>query len=261
MSIRMFRRCRAAAPVALAVAIGSFAGAKPPDLPALSREAVAPRAGSRQIEIVVMDGQNKTEAAEPLAVMPLEVEQISVMPTESSPVANADPRLAGARRLYRIGERCRREGDFDMAVNCYNETHLLAPNSVYGRKAQERLKKIQAPHAADPVSGDAETQEPPRPMPQRRAASPEVLFVPLPPRDLTIHVDEPETYGASSSILLELSDAVRAASGIDIDLEIAARPDGCVRARGSIQAGNLGCKVLYQDGDGRLTLLVVPTKP
>jgi hypothetical protein len=87
------------------------------------------------------------------------------------------------------------------------------------------------------------------------------LFVPLPPRDLTIHVDEPKTYETSSSLLRELGDAMRAASGIDLDLEIATRPDGCLRACGSIQAGNIGCKVLYQDNNGRLTLVVVPTKP
>jgi hypothetical protein len=195
MSIRMLKRCRAAAPVALAVAISSVAGAKPPDLPALSREAVAPLAGNHPLEIVDQEGESKQMTTEPLTAMPREVEQIAVMPTESEmtrtlTVSPTDPRRAGARKLYRIGERCRREGDLDMAVNCYYETHLLSPNSTYGRKAQERLKEIQTRRATDP--GDAEGQELPQPMPQRRAVSPEVLYIPLPPGDLIIHVDDPE---------------------------------------------------------------------
>jgi len=251
MSIRMLRRCRAAVPVALAVAVNSFAGAKPPDLPSASREAVAPQAGSRQVEIGDQDRESKPLEAEQIPVMPTEVEVIRAKPA----VVDVDPRLAGARRLYLIGERCRRQGDLDMAVNCYHETHLLCPLSSYGRKASQRLMEIEARRVTEPVLGDAEEQETPRPMPRRRATPPAsgsflqpplpatdenviraleqvldefiqppprkitieleearpapgtgeeqgppvvtrppVLFVPLPPRNLTIYVEEPESY-------------------------------------------------------------------
>jgi len=293
MSNRMLRRCRAAVPVALAVAVSSFAGAKPPDLPTVSREAVAPQAGSRQVDVVDPDCEDKPlETAVPverLTVMPTEIEVIRVKPVG----VDKDPRLAAARRLYLIGERCRREGDLDMAVNCYHETHLLCPASGYGRKARQKLKQVEARRAAVPAPAEAEEQEPPRPLPQHLVAPPEggkpseitieldqvqsapagqtqeppvatkpaVLIVPLPPRDLTIYVDEPETYGSTSSLLREVSDIMLAAAGVDIDLEIAAGHGGGLRACGSIQAGKLGCKVLYEDCDGHTTLVVVPSKP
>src|ERR1700757_1228032 len=115
MSRRMHRIHTAS--LALALAISPVAGAKPPDLPAASREAVAPP-----------------------------VEHIPVMPTEAkAPEPSAqDARISGARRLYLIGERCRREGDLDMAINCYHEVGLLTPHNVYGRKARRRLHEIEA---------------------------------------------------------------------------------------------------------------------
>ena len=189
MSTRMFWNCRAAGSVVLALAVSSLAAAKPPDLPSASREAVAPQ-----------------------------VEQIPVMPAE------IHGEFSGARRLYLIGERCRRSGDFDMAVNCYHEVDLLSHRSTYGRKARRRLHQIETQRALDPAPAGAEEQEVPLPMPQRldarslrkkitielepapsapnpgqappgTAAKIPVLTIPLLPRNLTIHVDQPETYG------------------------------------------------------------------
>jgi len=246
MSIRMFRKC---APFALAAAFNSYAAAKPPDLPCVSREAVAPQAGGEEVEIVDQNQINAPRQPEQIPIMPIEV-------IRAKPVAtDADPQLIGARRLYLIGERCRREGDYDMAVNCYNETRLLSPKSPYAHKAGQRLREIEARRATEPTLTDAEEQEAPHPMPRRRVApppsesllqpllapvdesvlraleqvlddmakpqprkiiieleqsqpapdaseeqeppavqKPKVLFVPAPPRDLTIYVEEPETY-------------------------------------------------------------------
>lgn len=190
MSIRT-HRCSAVS-LALVLGLGSLAGAKPPDLPSASRETVAPQ-----------------------------VEQIPVMPKESKvavPLAkvDVDARLSGARRLYLIGERCRRTGDFDMAVNCYYEVDQLSPHSSYARKARQRLHQIDAQRTTAPPSGDTEEQEVPRPMPatlphqkitieSEPAQSPPeaartgtkipVLRVPLPPRNLAIYVEEPEAQG------------------------------------------------------------------
>jgi hypothetical protein len=54
-----------------------------------------------------------------------------------------------ARQMYHIGERCRRAGDRDMALNCFNETRLLCPASVYGRLAAQRIEEMEAERAAD----------------------------------------------------------------------------------------------------------------
>jgi hypothetical protein len=191
-----FQRSFFFASLALAAWFGNVAAAKPPDLPSASREAVSPQ-----------------------------VEQIPVMPRATKatvpmvPMAKIDPdgRVSGARRLYLIGEHCRRVGDLDMAVNCYHEVDLLSPHSAYARKARRRLHEIEAKRSTAPTSGDAEEQEIPRPMPRfllpekitielepahsapDQASPPAqtripVLHVPLPPRNLTIYVEEPESY-------------------------------------------------------------------
>lgn len=59
-----------------------------------------------------------------------------------------------ARRLYRIAERCRRKGDYEMAYSCYLEVELLVPNSPLGRQARKHMTACQ-----DHLSG-AEEAEP-----------------------------------------------------------------------------------------------------
>jgi hypothetical protein len=193
MSVRLSKSYIAS--LSFAALVGSWAGAKPPDLPSASREAVAPQ-----------------------------VEQIPLMPLQTTakaqPAKADDGRPSGARRLYLIGERCRRTGDLDMAVNCYHEVDLLSPHGPYGRKARRRLHAIELQRISHPTSGDAEEQEAPLPMPRfvprenitielesvqrgldtapASSSAPvkiPVLRVPLPPRNLTIYVEEPESYG------------------------------------------------------------------
>jgi hypothetical protein len=69
-------------------------------------------------------------------------------------------KMLAARRMYQIGQRCARTGDLDMARNCFQETHLLAPTSRYGRHAIDRLSEIELRQATDETS-DAEQQEQP----------------------------------------------------------------------------------------------------
>jgi hypothetical protein len=66
-------------------------------------------------------------------------------------------KLLTARRMYRIGQRCLTKGDLDMAYNCFQEAHLLAPTSRYGRQAVTRMSEIDARKTQE---GAAEEQEP-----------------------------------------------------------------------------------------------------
>src|SRR5262249_21781780 len=72
----------------------------------------------------------------------------------------ADPhKLTEARHLFQIGERCRREGDLDLPVNCNKEAELLCPKRPSARLAAERLRQIKQARAAK--TGAGEEQEPP----------------------------------------------------------------------------------------------------
>jgi hypothetical protein len=66
--------------------------------------------------------------------------------------------LAAARTMFQIGERCQRNGDLDMARNCYDETRQMAPHSRYGRLAARRITQIDALRSAEEASD--ETGEP-----------------------------------------------------------------------------------------------------
>jgi hypothetical protein len=63
-------------------------------------------------------------------------------------------RLAETRKLYLVGERCRRLGDLDMAYRWYEEAHGWCPNCAYGREALQRMRQIEGQR------GDSEEQEP-----------------------------------------------------------------------------------------------------
>jgi hypothetical protein len=192
--------------------------------------------------------------------------------------------------MFLIAERCRRQGDLDMAANCYQETHLLCPDCVYGRKAIERLHALETRRVTETAPAEAEEQESPKPEQgsflrdkerhpraiaieleesstapdageEQEAPAAPVLSVPRPPRNLTIHVDEPETYGATS-LLQRAEDVLQAATGIDLDLEIARGRNGSgVRAQGSVQLGQTGYKLIYEDDDGHYKFVVVPWRP
>jgi hypothetical protein len=70
------------------------------------------------------------------------------------------PKQAQARAMFAIAERCLRNGDLDKARTCYEETHLLAPETRFGRQAIERLAEIDSARSGSVGEGTAEEQEP-----------------------------------------------------------------------------------------------------
>ena len=77
------------------------------------------------------------------------VEQLSLSPQHSR-----------AKHLYRVGERCRRQGDLDMARNCYEEVCRIAPKSSYGILASAQLVRMNGQAQREPSARDAgEAQE------------------------------------------------------------------------------------------------------
>lgn len=64
-------------------------------------------------------------------------------------------RLDQARAMFEIAERCRKKGDLDKARTCYEEAHLLAPETRVGRQAIERLADIDSSRTSQ---GSAEPQ-------------------------------------------------------------------------------------------------------
>lgn len=68
------------------------------------------------------------------------------------------PQWEQARALFDIAERCRKVGDLDKARTCYEETHLLVPDTRLGRRAMERLIDIDSA-LINGVQGTAEEQE------------------------------------------------------------------------------------------------------
>jgi predicted TPR repeat methyltransferase len=109
--------------------------ARPPDLPVDTKEICAPAQAPRYIP--------------PPPQFPLSRELEALERAAAS--QNIEPkkeidarRLAEAGRMFRIGERCLRAGDVDMAVNCYQETELLCPGSGYARLAAQRRRQLQA---------------------------------------------------------------------------------------------------------------------
>jgi hypothetical protein len=78
-----------------------------------------------------------------------------------APAKIDETQRAHARKMYLIGERCRRAGDFDMAENCYQETKLLCPGCDYALKAERRIREVRGMRAAE--SEDiGEESEPPK---------------------------------------------------------------------------------------------------
>jgi hypothetical protein len=60
-----------------------------------------------------------------------------------------------ARVLFEIAERCLRRGDLDKARTCYEEVHLLAPETAAGWQAIQRLADIDNARASAPAGGAA----------------------------------------------------------------------------------------------------------
>ncbi len=115
--------------LAASLAAGT-AAARPPDLPVDTKEICVP-------------GVAQEESAAP--------------PTCPACVAPGD--FEAARRMYLIGERCRKAGDLDMARNCYEESYRICPVGAYADRATWRLEQVKAARAARDQSDIAEEQE------------------------------------------------------------------------------------------------------
>jgi hypothetical protein len=72
---------------------------------------------------------------------------------------DATCRAISARQLYRIGERCRRCGDLDMAANCYREAASLHPDSPCAGRCLERLAQIEMRRSTDETAEPCEEQD------------------------------------------------------------------------------------------------------
>jgi hypothetical protein len=58
-------------------------------------------------------------------------------------------RLAQARVLYALGERCRAHDDYDMAYQFYRDSVNVCPASRFAQKSAERMREIDARRAAE----------------------------------------------------------------------------------------------------------------
>jgi hypothetical protein len=70
-----------------------------------------------------------------------------------------------AERIFDVGEKCRRSGDYSRARACYQQVHLLTPTAVIGRVAMVRIAEIE-----ERIRVDSEEQGNPR------SADPEEAF-------------------------------------------------------------------------------------
>jgi hypothetical protein len=81
-------------------------------------------------------------------------------------------KLNSAREMYRIGQRCLKAGDLDMAFNCFHETRLICPNCRYALLAARGLRQIEALRTSDETAEPDEGQEAPGTEPEDQAAAP-----------------------------------------------------------------------------------------
>jgi tetratricopeptide (TPR) repeat protein len=80
-------------------------------------------------------------------------------PTSQQGKDNTANRLESARQLYQIGERCRKSGDLDMALNCYREVRQLAPGSALARRAEQHLGEIEKQRTSDEPAEPADEED------------------------------------------------------------------------------------------------------
>jgi hypothetical protein len=112
------------------------------------------RAIYRMGEIEARRSLGGAEQAEPPATPPPAA-------TPEQDLSDAD-HLDSARRLFQVGERCQRDGDLDMARNCYDEARLICPGSRCGRLAARRIVQIDGLRSAEESCEPPEEQAPPR---------------------------------------------------------------------------------------------------
>lgn len=184
------------AALAATFVIANQATAKPPDLPLdLSVRCEDPESfpcpdacllgGCVGWAVQVLQGESAAVEAEQLTVMPKvarrtktarpasrkerderDIEELHYrshqlrLQSEAARPEDSD-RQQMARRLFVIAETCRRNGDHEMAYNCYCEVELLIPNSPLGERARKSMeecrRQLGGVEEAEPQEADADT--------------------------------------------------------------------------------------------------------
>jgi hypothetical protein len=109
-------------------------------------------------------GRRATDRLEEVARLKARVNDASEAqeaPPQETPARTEPGKLSAAWKLYQIGERCRRHGELDMAVNCFDEVRLLCPHHPLAELAGWRTDAVRAKRAAAEESEDGSTPEPP----------------------------------------------------------------------------------------------------
>ncbi|MCI0464026.1 MAG: hypothetical protein L0Z62_44395, partial [Gemmataceae bacterium] len=161
-------RCRQAGDLDMAANCYEEAGRL---CPALARQA---QAGLRKVQALraAKASPDTGEEAQELPALP--PEWGSSPPRPDKLIYETDRlRLAETRKLYLVGERCRRLGDLDMAYRWYEEAHGWCPHCAYGRKALERMRQIERQRG----EGSGEEQEPPKKQSRKRRGVVELVPV------------------------------------------------------------------------------------
>jgi hypothetical protein len=151
--------------VALGLSFQSAGHAKPPDLPVDLGVDFEQTDSPRTITLGYdfLSGNLLLSFSMPWKlVLPWQAAPKEQTQTDSKVDEGATPqavRRQQARALFAIGERCLKNGNLDKARTCYEEAHLLAPETRVGRRAIERLSEIDNKRTI-PVNGAGEEQEP-----------------------------------------------------------------------------------------------------
>jgi hypothetical protein len=183
-----------------------------------------------------------------------------------------------ARVLFRIGQRCRRAGDLDMALSCYVEANRIAPKSRCGRHAWREMQAIQrtlqpaldelvealteararSNHKKDVRTSkfydnvevyhapadriDVQMEPAAKPAGEEASEPAEITVAPM-PRELEIVEDaEPSVGDQAGSAARELLSAVRSLLG-PACVEVEINADGW-RTRGTIYLGSFSCRIV-----------------
>lgn len=115
----------------------SAGAAKPPDLPVKYTDNFAPVGGATSDDACPSTPDTPCPEQGARLAGPFPTDAASASDT-SADIAQ----LLSARRLYRVGRRCLRQGDLDMASSCFHEVQLLAPASRYSQLALDQLNEI-----------------------------------------------------------------------------------------------------------------------
>jgi hypothetical protein len=84
---------------------------------------------------------------------------IGLLRDQESGTSRTLPREDEARRMFQIAERCRRDGDLDMAYGCYRETMLICPGCRYAQDACRRARQIEDERAREELADPEQREE------------------------------------------------------------------------------------------------------